>query len=75
MTPPVKSPPAVKDEIITAPLLFEDNQLAIQLFGSHHSHLARIEQKLDVNINARGNTVSVVGPAEAVDATTAVLSA
>ena len=74
MTPPVKSPTAVKDTTITAPLQFDDNQLAIQLFGSHHSHLARIEQKLDININARGNTVSITGPAESVDAACTVLT-
>ena len=74
MTPPVKSPAVVKDNMITAPLQFDDNQLAIQLFGSHHSHLTRIEQKLDININARGNTVSIVGPVDAVDAACSVLT-
>ena len=74
MTPSAKSPAAIKDTVVTAPLQFEDNQLAIQLFGSHHSHLARIEKKLDVVINARGNTVSVTGPAESVDAACTVLT-
>ena len=74
MTPPAKSPTAVKDTIVTAPLQFEDNQLTIELFGSHHSHLARIEQKLDVTINARGNTVSIAGPAESVNAACTVLT-
>ena len=74
MTPSAKSPAAIKDTVVTAPLQFEDNQLAIQLFGSHHSHLARIEKKLDVAINARGNTVSVTGPAESVDAACTVLT-
>ena len=49
-------------------LEFPDNRLALQLFGSHHSHLARIEQKLEVAIDARGNQVTLGGPAEAVDA-------
>ncbi|MEL0105465.1 MAG: PhoH family protein [Rhodospirillaceae bacterium] len=74
MTPPVKSTAAVNDSTITAPLQFEDNHLAIELFGSHHSHLARIEQKLDVAINARGNTVSITGPADAVEAACKVLT-
>ena len=74
MTPSAKSPAAIKDTVVTAPLQFEDNQLAIQLFGSHHSHLARIEKKLDVVINARGNTVSITGPAESVDAACTVLT-
>jgi len=74
VTPSAKSPDAVKDSVVTAPLQFEDNQLAIQLFGSHHNHLTRIEQKLDVAINARGNTVSITGPAESVDAACTVLT-
>jgi phosphate starvation-inducible PhoH-like protein len=74
VTPSAKPPAAIKDTVVTAPLQFEDNQLAIQLFGSHHSHLARIEKKLDVVINARGNTVSITGPAESVDAACTVLT-
>jgi phosphate starvation-inducible PhoH-like protein len=74
VTPSAKLSAAIKDTVVTAPLQFEDNQLAIQLFGSHHSHLARIEKKLDVVINARGNTVSVTGPAESVDAACTVLT-
>lgn len=41
---------------------FEDNRLALQLFGAHHAHLARIEQQLDVSIHSRGNEVSIDGP-------------
>ncbi len=52
----------------TLGLEFADNRLALQLFGSHHNHLARIEQKLDIAIDARGNQVTLNGPAEAVDA-------
>jgi phosphate starvation-inducible PhoH-like protein len=48
-------------------LEFEDNRLALELFGSHHSHLARIERELDVAIDARGNHVVIGGSAEAVD--------
>ncbi len=52
----------------TLGLEFADNRLALQLFGSHHSHLARIEQKLDIAIDARGNQITLKGSAEAVDA-------
>ena len=50
MTPPAK-PKAVAarrpaDETKSAERVFSDNGLALQLFGSHHRHLARIEQKL-----------------------------
>lgn len=48
---------------------FEDNSLAIALFGSHHSHLARVEQKLDVTIHARGNELTIGGSIEDVNAT------
>jgi len=47
---------------------FEDNRLALQLFGAHHSHLARIEQKLDIVMDARGNQVTLSGPEDAVEA-------
>ncbi|MFO1129098.1 MAG: PhoH family protein [Rhodospirillales bacterium] len=43
-----------------------DNQLALELFGVHHSHLARIEQALNVRIHTRGNELTVTGDAEAV---------
>jgi len=54
-------------------LVFDDNGLAQQLFGSHHKNLARIEQKMDVSINARGNELTVTGEAEAVENTGKVL--
>jgi phosphate starvation-inducible PhoH-like protein len=52
---------------------FEDNRLALQLFGAHHSHLARIEQHLDVSIHSRGNHLTIDGDADAVTAAGAVL--
>ena len=51
-----------------ANLEFADNALVQALFGSHHSHLALIEEKLPIVIRARGNTLNLAGPAEAVDA-------
>ncbi len=46
--------------------VFADNQLAIELFGVHHSHLTQIEQALDVAIHTRGNQLTVTGDADAV---------
>jgi phosphate starvation-inducible PhoH-like protein len=46
-------------------LNFPDNDLAARLFGPHHGHLARIEQTLGVELHARGNQVTVLGPVEA----------
>lgn len=71
MTPPLK--PAVNDETKAAELAFDDNDLALQLFGSHHSHLARIEQKLDLTIHSRGNEVNIVGDGATVDMAAKVL--
>jgi len=48
---------------------FENNSLAIALFGSHHSHLARVEQQMDVTIHARGNELTIIGSIENVNAT------
>jgi phosphate starvation-inducible PhoH-like protein len=52
---------------------FDDNRLALQLFGAHHSHLARIEQQLDVSIHSRGNELTIDGPNAAVIAAGTVL--
>ncbi len=54
-------------------LEFEDNRLVLQLFGSHHSHLARIERKLDVKIDTRGNQLRLSGAPEAVETAGSVL--
>ncbi|MBK8208767.1 MAG: PhoH family protein [Rhodospirillales bacterium] len=45
---------------------FDDNRLALQLFGAHHAHLARIEQHLDVSIHSRGNLLTIDGDPDAV---------
>ena len=76
MTPPSR-PGALVDDgaqtAKTADMVFDDNALAAQLFGSHHSHLALIEQKLEVAINARGGALTITGAASAVEAARAVL--
>ena len=52
---------------------FDDNRLALVLFGAHHSHLARIEQQLDVSIHSRGNELTIDGPSAAVTTAATVL--
>ena len=42
-------------------LTFPDIELAQQLFGEHNHHLDIISKAVDVNINARGNTLSIEG--------------
>ena len=39
----------------------------MELFGSHHANLTQIEQVLGVQALARGNEVTVTGPADAVE--------
>ncbi len=76
MNPPrgtAAAPPG--DHAITARVEFADNQLLVQLFGSHHANLARIEQAFDVAIDARGNKVGVAGAAPSVEAARSVLEA
>lgn len=47
---------------------FEDNRLLPAVFGEHGRNLARIEQRLGVSMDNRGNLVTISGPADAVDA-------
>jgi phosphate starvation-inducible PhoH-like protein len=42
-------------------LQFDDNELVPQLFGEHDSHLAHIEEELDVEIASRGNELVITG--------------
>ncbi|MBW3097654.1 PhoH family protein [Pseudohoeflea sp. DP4N28-3] len=44
-------------------LTFENNRLASELFGQFDQNLALIEQKLQVDARARGNTVTLTGNA------------
>jgi len=64
----------VLPETQTAHMEFDDNGLVIQLFGYHNTHLARIEQRLDVAIHTRGNEATIVGDPLAVATATAGLN-
>lgn len=55
--------------------VFQKNALALALFGSHHSHLAQIENALGIVIHARGNEVTFAGDAEDVARAIGVLEA
>ena len=54
-------------KLISVDRSYEDNSLAIALFGSHHMHLSRVEQKLGVTIYARGNKLTISGSIEGVN--------
>ena len=58
---PVSPITAVSTGDTTLELQFDDNALVQELFGFHHTHLARIEQKLDIEIHARGNELLLSG--------------
>ena len=60
-----RKPPAGGEK--TVEMTFDDNALALQLFGSHHRNLARIEQKLNVAVHTRGNEATITGDAAAVE--------
>jgi len=47
-------------------LTFDDNSLLTALLGSHNSHLRHLESCLPVEINNRGNALTLVGPEESV---------
>jgi len=51
----------------TLGMQFADNGLAQALFGFHHSHLAQIEQQLDIAIHARGNELTLQGEPAAIE--------
>lgn len=53
---------------------FDDNSLLTALFGEHDQNLARIEQKLNVSVTARGNRLSIEGGVWRQKATRAVLN-
>ncbi len=46
---------------------FSDNALLQQLVGPHNANLARLEQRLDVELHSHGNTVTIEGTKPQVD--------
>jgi len=54
---------------------FPDNTLVQQLVGPHNTNLARLEQKLNVVLHSHGNTVTIEGPRNGVDAAENALNA
>jgi len=55
----------VKEPVV---LQFDDNNLLPPLYGEHDQHLTRLESQLGVRLAARGNRISITGPADAVRA-------
>jgi phosphate starvation-inducible PhoH-like protein len=46
---------------------FDDNRLLPAVFGEHGRNLARIEQRLGISLDNRGNQVTISGPMDAVE--------
>ncbi|RAI40497.1 PhoH family protein [Rhodoplanes roseus] len=63
-------PPAEDAQIVLA---FEDNRLALALFGQYGQNLALIERRLGVTADSRGNHVTLGGPREACEQARRVL--
>ena len=60
------SPPVVPSEETTLDIEFKDNRLLPLLFGERDRYLQRIENNLNIMIQARGNRVTLNGCAESV---------
>lgn len=65
--------PGAKPATQRVEISFDDNRLLPLLYGEHDTHLLRIEHQLGVSLSSRGNTVTLKGPAEAVDQARLVL--
>jgi phosphate starvation-inducible PhoH-like protein len=53
---------------------FSDNALVQQLVGPHNSNLSRLEQRFEVMLHSRGNTITIEGPLEKVALAESALS-
>jgi len=60
------SPPVVSSDETTLDIVFKDNRLLPLLFGERDRYLQRIENNLNIMIQARGNRVTLSGCAEGV---------
>lgn len=72
MTPPSRLSGAAH-ETSRLHLTFDDNALLPLLFGEHDRNLARIEQRLGVELVPRGNEVAISGPSWSAQAAKEVL--
>jgi phosphate starvation-inducible protein PhoH and related proteins len=62
-TTEVKKSPAGASDMAHIVLTFDNNRLASALYGQFDENLARIEQKLGVDIRSRGNQLTIKGSA------------
>ena len=63
----LKVPPSGASDMAHIVLTFDNNKLASALYGQFDENLARIEQKLGVDIRSKGNQLSIRGDATAAE--------
>jgi phosphate starvation-inducible PhoH-like protein len=63
----VKIPAAGASDMTHVVLTFDNNKLASALYGQFDENLARLEQKLNVDIRSRGNQLTIRGNAVAAE--------
>jgi phosphate starvation-inducible PhoH-like protein len=75
-----RGPAGTDESVFVAPdnatqvvLSFDDNRLALMLFGQYGQNLALIERRLGVVANSRGNQVTLEGPHDACEQARRVL--
>lgn len=61
VTDKLKTAPAGASDMAHIVLTFDNNRLASALFGQFDENLARIEQKLGVDVRSKGNQLSIRG--------------
>src|SRR5690606_31163063 len=66
-TADAKSVPSGASDMAHIVLTFDDNKLAGALYGAFDENLARLEQKLGIDISSRGNQLSIRGAADAAE--------
>jgi len=66
-TTELKAAPAGASDMAHIVLTFDNNRLASALYGQFDEHLARLEQKLGVDIRSKGNQLSIKGEATAAE--------
>ena len=66
-TTELKSAPSGASDMAHIVLTFDDNRLASALYGHFDENLARLEQKLGVDIRSRGNQLTIKGSSVAAE--------
>jgi phosphate starvation-inducible PhoH-like protein len=66
-TTELKKSPSGASDMAHIVLTFDNNRLASALYGQFDENLARIEQKLGVDIRSRGNQLTIKGTASAAE--------